>query len=83
MSINMGLDQAARLLQSSLLALGHSLLRDGVFGPVTLSRANLEPSRLLYPQLRTHSAAFYRSLASSNPSKYSIYLKGWLARAAR
>ena len=81
MSVNMGLVQAAKLLQRSL---NHfklfNIVEDGKIGPKTLQAANqVHPEQLLHV-MRKECECFYLRLVEQKP-QYKKFLKGWLNRA--
>lgn len=80
MSVNMGLTQAARLLQRAVNATGLANLNvDGLIGFVTITAIEkCEPDWLLI-LLRIEAIDFYRNLVKTKP-EYQKFLKGWLRR---
>lgn len=81
MSVNMGPGQAHRLLQQSINDCGGTVTVDGALGPMTVAAANAIPAQRLLERIRIRQAVFYRSLVDQNV-KLSVFLRGWLARAA-
>ena len=81
MSVNMGPGQAHRILQQSINDCGGSVKVDGVLGPITVAAANAIDAQRLLARIRTRQAGFYRALVDQN-AKLSVFLRGWLARAA-
>jgi len=81
LAVNMGAQQANRLLQRALRACGVALKEDGVLGLVTLGAVNKVPG---FPQLvglRATAAGYYRALVAAKPDQYRDFLTGWLNRA--
>ena len=81
MSVNMGLSQAARILQR---AVGHfklfNIVEDGKIGAKTLQAVNqIKPDQLLCV-LKKECETFYTNLATKNP-ELKKFLNGWLKRA--
>jgi len=81
MAVNMGAEQAHKLLQRSANELGMKLEVDGVLGPETLRAANACIPDMLINKLVSKQAAFYQQLAIDHP-KMRKFLTGWLERAA-
>lgn len=84
MGVNAGTKTAVNILQRTLVRLGYAVTIDGIMGPKTLAAANAAANRYTKSQLnRAYSderIAYYKRLVVSN-SKYSVFLKGWTARA--
>ncbi len=78
LTVNMGAEQAGKLIQRACMAHGASLKEDGVVGPKT--RAAVAAAFPLLPALRSEAAGFYRTLVAGKPSMRP-FLKGWLRRA--
>jgi lysozyme family protein len=77
MSVNMGQDTAAKILQRSA-----GVDVDGVLGPKTMAAVNgMDPEKLMN-ELRIQSALHYRDLVAKN-SKLQEFLPDWLARARK
>jgi lysozyme family protein len=74
-AVNLGVDRSTRLLQQVC-----GVEPDGVIGPETLRAAASDPVSLL-GRLRAAQGGYYRGLTVGNPH-LSIYLRGWLRRAA-
>ena len=81
MSVNMGPQQAHKLLQRALNGLGERLHVDGVIGPITLTAANTSDPDGLLDALRDEQRRFYLSLIKHRPA-LAVFQKGWLKRAA-
>jgi len=84
MCVNMGANQAHKLLQSAINStLGQLAIKsDGILGPKTgeaMSLAMQEPYALLVA-LRSHQEGFYKILVKQN-SKFVAFKEGWLKRA--
>lgn len=80
MSVNMGLTQAAKLLQRAVNTIGHSSLAvDGRIGFVTITAVNACEADYLLILLRIEAMDFYRNLVKMKP-EYNKFLKGWLRR---
>lgn len=80
-AVNMGAQQAHRLLQRALGVIGYDgIVPDGFMGSQTLTAVNkCSPDRLIQA-LSEEFAAFYKVLASRNP-KMAEFLPNWLKRA--
>jgi lysozyme family protein len=81
MSVNAGPGQAHRILQQSINDCGGMVTVDGKLGPITVAAANAINHQRLLERIRNRQAGFYRSLVAQN-AKLSVFLKGWLNRAA-
>lgn len=81
MAINMGMGQAARLLQRAcnILSQKDVLKEDGILGPISLEKVNTFGERIL-PVLRALQYMFYKSLVDNDPSQ-NVFWKGWRLRA--
>ena len=81
MGINMGMGQAARLMQRAcnILEQKDSLQEDGILGPVSISKINFYSDEML-PVLRALQYMFYKSIVDNNPSQ-RIFWNGWRKRA--
>ncbi|MEO1035235.1 MAG: glycosyl hydrolase 108 family protein [Pseudomonadota bacterium] len=80
MSVNMGAEQAHKLVQRALTAAGQPVKVDGILGPASraaIARAN--PWALI-AAIRSEQAGYYRLIARVNP-KLRSFLRGWLRRA--
>lgn len=67
-------------IQALLNTMGESLTVDGIIGPKTLAAINRQDPAVLHDSFRKVREAYYRDLADSNPSKYGVFLTGWLNR---
>ena len=81
MSVNMGLGQAAKILQRSL---NHfklfNITVDGKIGPKTLQAVNQVHAEQLLHVIRKQCEAFYIQLVEQKP-EFKKFLKGWTNRA--
>ncbi len=80
LAVNMGPNQAHRLLQQALLALGNKVVIDGKLGSITFRAANNANRDALLAALRSEAAGFYRLVARLNAGQEK-FLFGWLNRA--
>lgn len=81
MSVNMGLKQAAKLLQRAVNRLGIvKLVDDGILGQASITAINKANARHLIVMLRYECVMFYQDLVKTKPD-YSKFLKGWTIRA--
>lgn len=80
MSVNMGLTQAAKLLQRACNACGKNLVVDGKLGPASMIAIDSLSSVELIAALRYECVQFYLNLVEKNAT-FSKFLKGWLKRA--
>ncbi len=85
MAVNMGAQQAHKLVQEALSYCGHKLEVDGVLGAKTLAALNEvtlhnREEDLKY-EIQEEQKWFYEHLAQNNP-KLFVFLKGWLKRAS-
>jgi lysozyme family protein len=81
MSVNMGPGQAHRILQQSINDCGGTVAVDGALGPLTVAAANAIDAQRLLSRIRVRQAGFYRALVDQN-ARLSVFLRGWLNRAA-
>lgn len=81
-SVNTGTKRAVRFVQQALNTMGKSLDVDGVFGPGTLAAINSVDNSVLLNVYRGVQAEYYKGLVAADPKK-SVFLKGWLVRAAK
>jgi lysozyme family protein len=86
-AVNAGLRTAGRLLQRAINAVGQPvglplLEEDGFIGPQTLAVARRSHVPDLVAAFRQMAADRYRGLVVARPSQ-SVFLNGWLARAAK
>lgn len=61
--------------------MGKNLVVDGIFGPGTLAAINDVDNFALLNVYRDIQAEYYKSLVAADPKK-SVFLRGWLVRAA-
>lgn len=81
LAINMGAQQAHKLLQRSVRATGPDrLVDDGIIGKDTIRIIKEQDTLQLVAALRSHAAGFYTLLAHQRPRSRK-YLNGWLNRA--
>lgn len=81
-AVNLGLHQAVKLLQQSLMALGHAIGVDGDPGPSTISALNAQlvaGEAALMSEWRDSLTIFYQRVVTANPAQ-GKYLQGWLNR---
>jgi lysozyme family protein len=85
MAVNMGAQQAHKLVQEALSYCGHKLEVDGVLGSKTLAAINEvilhnREDDLKY-EIQEEQKWFYEHLADDKPA-LKVFLKGWLKRAS-
>jgi lysozyme family protein len=80
LGVNMGINQANKLIQRALRATGTQVAEDGIIGPITLTAINKADPTDLLSALKSESAGHYRLIASANPSQ-KRFIEGWLNRA--
>lgn len=80
MSVNMGLTQAAKLLQRACNACGKNLVVDGKLGAASMVAIDSLSSQELIAALRYECVQFYLGLVEKNAG-FAKFLKGWLKRA--
>ena len=80
-AVNMGPQQANRLLQKALGAMGFEIVPDGFIGSQTLALANKAGTGSLLSALCEQFVTFYTKLAASKP-ELAKFLPNWLHRAA-
>jgi lysozyme family protein len=80
LSVNMGCNQAGKLLQRALRSMWKTLDEDGVIGPVTTDAMLKADSAMLLSALKSEAAGYYRLIAGVNPAQ-NKFLLGWLNRA--
>ena len=80
LSVNMGPNQAHRLLQRALKAYGSPVTEDGKLGPVTINAVNSAQPLVLRIALKSEAAGYYRTL-SATKTQLAKFLPGWLNRA--
>jgi len=74
-AVNMGIRQAVKLAQRVL-----GVKADGILGPITLSALNSADPEDFVKDYTLARIAFYTALANRNPSRYGLYLRGWINR---
>ena len=80
-AVNAGNSRAFKLLQHAVNKCGGNVTVDGAVGPKTLVAVNSIDGQKLLAAYREAQADFYKGLVAADPSK-SVFLKGWLNRAA-
>jgi lysozyme family protein len=81
--VNCGTGTSIKLLQKAVNKLVQPPIAvDGQLGPGTLSAANAQPPDALLQALCQAQVEYYQAIVERNPSQ-SVFLKGWLNRAAR
>ena len=81
--VNIGLKGGIICLQRAIRsATGDLLDEDGILGSVTINAINDAPAASLLSAYRAELANYYRRIVERRPSQ-SVFLSGWLARAAR
>ena len=80
LAVNMGPSTAHRLLQESLVFLGHDISIDGIIGPQTLMAVNRADPKRLLQVLRWKAAERYFHIAAQR-AQSQAFLFGWLRRA--
>jgi lysozyme family protein len=80
--VNMGSGTATTILQKAILQCDPDAAFDidGVFGPHTLMRVNIEPPEKLATAFCAQRVQHYQAIVAANPALQE-YLAGWLARA--
>ena len=79
--VNMGGNQATKLLQRAIRACGIDIIEDGFLGGKTIEASNkYKFQEAIVSALKSEAAGFYRLLAFKNPNMM-VFLKGWLNRA--
>lgn len=81
-AVNIGPRNAFKILQESVNKLGGTLTVDGSIGPKSVEAINKFDEHKVIEQYRLLQADYYRELCVKN-KKLEVFLKGWLARAAR
>lgn len=80
--VNAGLGTAVKLLQKAVNTfVNPPLAVDGQMGPMTLGAANGQSPGALLDAVCKAQANYYNAIVARNPSQ-SVFLKGWLRRAA-
>ncbi|MDR2781942.1 MAG: hypothetical protein LBB21_05845 [Holosporaceae bacterium] len=80
LGVNIGINQANKLIQRALRAAGTQVVEDGIIGPITLKAINEADPTDLLSALKSESAGHYRLIANLNPSQKK-FIEGWLRRA--
>jgi len=82
--VNCGLTMAAKILQRAVNSIpGAQVLSvDGRLGAQTLGAANAQDPDVLMDAICKAQADHYNAIVTNNPSQ-AVFIKGWLARAAR
>jgi len=80
LAVNMGAQQAHKVLQRACRACGPRLLDDGILGPKSREAISAIPPADLVIAMRSEAAGFYRALVMARPG-LSSFLTGWLNRA--
>lgn len=76
--VNMG-NNAVRLIQQVLRAMGFDVVVDGIPGPKTLAAINAANPTELYNRYKDDRVNYYIELADRKPNMV-VFLKGWLNR---
>lgn len=83
MSVNMGLNQAAKIVQRAVNRFGiFRLTEDGILGTASISAINKVDSETLLVYIKAECALFYHELVIKKP-EYSKFIRGWLRRAVQ
>jgi lysozyme family protein len=80
LAVHIGIQQAVKLVQRALRAVGTQVAEDGIIGSITLKAINESDPTDLLAALKSESAGYYRLLANANPSQKK-FIDGWLRRA--
>lgn len=80
LSVNMGLNTGARILQRALRATNQNVVEDGIVGNETMSSVNKTDATSLLSALKSEAAGYYRLIANNN-STQRRFLRGGLNRA--
>lgn len=80
-AVNAGNSRAFKLLQQAANACGASVTVDGAIGPKTIAALNTLDGNKVLAAYRVEQANFYKAIVQRDPSQ-SVFLKGWLNRAA-
>ncbi|MDR0556082.1 MAG: hypothetical protein LBG20_03730, partial [Holosporaceae bacterium] len=67
--VNMGINQATKLVQRALRSTSQTVIEDGIIGPTTLAAINKADPTDLLAALKSEAAGFYRLIAQANPSQ--------------
>lgn len=82
LAVNMGANQAHKIVQAACNSLGYRLYKDGILGHKSLYAINSLSSLYedsLLRSINKYAKEFYYTIVEKNP-EYSIFLKGWLNR---
>lgn len=81
MVINMGIQQACRLVQRAcnILSQKDELLEDGVLGPISIMKVNFYGGEIL-PVIRAIQYMFYKGIVDKTPSQ-RVFWDGWRKRS--
>lgn len=80
-SVNVGTKRGMRFVQQALNQMGKTLVVDGLIGPGTIGAINSVDNSVLLNVYRNIQAEYYKGLVAADPKK-SVFLRGWLIRAA-
>jgi lysozyme family protein len=81
--VNCGTGTSIKLLQKAVnILVNPPIAVDGELGPGTLGAANTQGSDALMQALCQIQQDYYQAIVDHNPTQ-SVFLKGWLTRAAR
>jgi lysozyme family protein len=80
LGVNVGINQANKLIQRALRATGTQVTEDGIIGPITLKAINEADPTDLLAALKSEAAGYYRLIANLKPSQKK-FITGWLRRA--
>jgi lysozyme family protein len=78
--VNLGPNQATRIIQKAINDAGIPTHIDGQFGPQTISALNTPKKDEILQYMKDNLVAFYKSIVANKPSQ-TKFLKGWLNRA--
>lgn len=85
MAVNMGAEQATKLVQRAANYCGHNLVVDGILGAKTLAAINEisqhNREQDFMDEIIDEQKWFYEHLAEEKPA-LKVFLKGWLRRAS-
>ena len=81
MAVNMGPEQAHKILQRGLIALGANVADDGILGPKTMAATNQADPVQLIGKIVGLQADFYTDLVARKPALRK-FLHNWLHRAS-
>lgn len=84
LAVNMGPQEAHKLIQRALKWSGYGVEEDGVLGPKTLAAINqmclYNREQDLDDEIKAEASHYYEHITEENPKLYK-FLKGWLKRA--